>query len=321
MENKKLSMPLEKRIKKNYDLTPLTTFKIGGRAEFFVMVKNKKELIEAINWVKSKKLPLLFLAGGSNVLVTNKKICGLVIKISGENYSTKGNIISAWAGTGLSKLAKITVDHGLSGLEWALGLPGTLGGAVRGNAGAYGSDISARVAEAEAYDAIKGKLVKLNNQACGFSYRHSIFKQNKNLFIVNIKLKLSRGQTEDIKNLAEKNLSHRKLNNPKEPSAGCVFKNLEYKRLIKANRELADSLMVKGLFRGGKIGAGYFIDQLGLKGESRGGAKVSQKHANFIVNTGKATAKDVINLINFIKKKIKSHYKINLEEEIEFFGG
>lgn len=311
---------IEKSLKRNYDLTALTTFKIGGRAEFFVMVKNRRELIEAVSWAKIKKLPLSFFAGGSNILITKKKIRGLVIKISGEEYSVKGNIISGWVGTGLSKLAGITFDLSLSGLEWALGLPGSLGGAVRGNAGAYGSDMSGQVAEVEAYDRVKGKLVKLNNQDCTFSYRHSIFKENRNLFIVNIKLKLSRGRTAEIMNLAKKNLHNRRRTNPKEPSAGCIFKNLEYSKLIKQNYELAKDLADKGLFRGGKIGVGYLINQLGLKGQARGGAKISEKHANFIVNTGKATAKDVLSLINLIKKKVRNHYKINLEEEIECFG-
>lgn len=313
-------MTIEKSIKKNYDLTALTTFKIGGRAEFFVVVKNKRELIETLNWARAERLPLSFFAGGSNVLITKQRIRGLVIKISGEEYLIKGNLISAWAGTGLSRLVKITIDRGLAGLEWALGVPGSLGGAVRGNAGAYGSDISGQVVEAEACDTVSGRLVKFSHQACGFSYRHSRFKKNKKLIITKVKLKLNHGQPVEIKNLVKEHLHNRQQTNPKEPSAGCIFKNLEYEKLIKKNRELAEDLAAKKLFRGGKIGAGYFIDQLGLKGQARGGAKVSEKHANFIVNTGQAKAKDVIKLINLIKKKVKYHYKINLEEEIEYFG-
>jgi len=313
-------MIIEKNIKKNYDLTSLTTFKIGGRAEFFVAVKNMRELIESLNWAKDKKSRVLFFAGGSNILVTKNKIHGLVIKISGADYSVKGNIVSAWAGTGLAKLSGVAAGLGLSGLEWAAGIPGSIGGAVRGNAGAYGSEISGQVFGVEAFDANIGRLVKLNNQACDFSYRHSIFKEQKNLFIVNIKLKLNRRPADEVKNLAKKNLLNRKLTNPGEPSAGCIFKNLIYEKLAKQNLELAEDLSARGLFRGGKIGAGYLISELGLKGRARGGAKISGQHANFIVNTGRAKAKDVINLINLVKKKINNHYKINLEEEIEYFG-
>ena len=313
-------MGLENKIKKNYDLAPLTTFKVAGRAEFFVAVKNKRQLIAALNWAEAEKLPVWFFSGGSNILFSGKKIKGLVIKISGEQYSIKGQVISAWAGTGLTKLAKAAGERGLAGLEWAYGVPGSLGGAVRGNAGAYGNEIARAVIEAAAYDFKKNKFVRLSNRACGFSYRQSIFKQKKNLIILNVKLKLNPGQAAEIKKMAGVNFHHRLATKPKQPSAGCIFKNLEYKNLLKENPALAQALAAKGLVRGGKIGVGYLIDQLGLKGKTCGHAKVSQLHANFIINTGKATAADIKSLINLIKKKIKNKYKINLEEEIQYFG-
>lgn len=312
-------MQIEKQIKKNFDLTPFTTFRIGGQAEFFVIVRNKEELLEAIKWAKVKRAPINILAGGSNILIVRKKIKGLVIKIAGENYSIKNNYLSCWAGTGLTKLAKISAAEGLTGMEWSFGIPGSAGGAVRGNAGAYGLDMSSAVAEIEAYDLIKNQFVKINHQACGFSYRGSAFKKKKNLLIVQVKLKLAKGKPEQIKNLSRKNFNHRFETLPKDPSAGCVFKNLRYKDIIKQNKKLAEGLAAKGLVRGGKIGAGYLIDQLGLKGEKAGGAEVSVKHANFIINTGKAKPKDVIKLINLIKRKIKHKYKIKFEEEIQYF--
>jgi len=308
-------------IKKNYDLALLTTFKVSGRAEFFVAVKNKRELLAALNWAEATKLPVWFFSGGSNILFSGNQVKGLVVKISGERYSVKGRVISAWAGTGLTKLAKAAGERGLAGLEWAYGVPGSLGGAVRGNAGAYGSEIARAVIEVVAYDFKKNKFVKLNNRACRFGYRQSIFKQKKNLIILNLKLKLNQGQPEEIKNLSQRNFHHRLTTKPKQSSAGCIFKNLEYKKVLKANRALALELADEGLVRDGKIGVGYLIDQLGLKGETCGGAKVSQLHANFIVNTGKATAADIKSLINLVKKEIKNKYKINLEEEIQYFGG
>jgi len=307
-------------IKKNYELAPLTTFKVSGRAEFFVAVKNKRELLAALNWAEAAKLPVWFFSGGSNILFSGNQVKGLVIKISGERYSIKGRVIAAWAGTGLTKLAKAAGEQGLTGLEWAYGVPGSLGGAVRGNAGAYGSEIASAVTQAAAYDFKKNKFVKLTNRACRFGYRQSIFKQNKNLIILHVKLKLNSGEPAEIKNLAGANFHHRLATKPKQPSAGCIFKNLEYKNLLKANPALARELAAKGLVRGGKIGVGYLIDRLGLKGKTCGGAKVSQRHANFIVNTGKATAADIKSLINLIKKEIKNKHKINLEEEIQYFG-
>ncbi len=306
-------------VKKNFDLAPLTTFRIGGQAEFFIIVKNRQEIIKAINWAKAERLPLAIFSGGSNILVVRKKIKGLVIKISGEDYSVKKNYITCWSGTSLFKLAKISGTAGLTGLEWSYGIPGSVGGAARGNAGAYGFEISDSVAEVEAYDLIKKKLIKLNNQDCRFNYRGSIFKRRKNLLIIGIKLRLAKGARRKIEALSRKNFKHRLDSNPEKPSAGCVFKNLEYEKVLRQNRRLAEDIMAKGLVKSGKIGAGYLIDQLGLKGKTVGGAKVSEKHANFIVNTGKARSEDVVKLINLIKMKIKQKYKINLEKEIQYF--
>ncbi len=311
-------MLIDKLIKKDFNLAPFTTFRIGGQAEFFLLVKNREELIEAINWAKAKKLPLTILAGGSNILITSKKIKGLVIKMSGEQYLIKKNYITCWAGTSLTKLSKICELAELAGLEWSFGIPGSVGGAVRGNAGAYGSNISDSIVEVEAYDLIKRKLIKLDKKSCGFSYRNSMFKKRKNLLIIGVKLKLVKGMAKKIKILSQKNFNHRFASNPKEPSAGCVFKNLEYKKIIRQNKELVEFLMAENLIRDGKIGVGYLIDQLGFKGKIIGGAKVSEKHANFIINTGKATSKDVIKLINLIKVKFKNKYRINLEEEIQY---
>ena len=312
-------MTIEKSIKKNFDLTPFTTFRIGGQAEFFLAIKNKPELVKAVAWAKAKKLPLNILAGGSNILIVRKKINGLVLKISGEHYLVKKNYITCWAGTGLSKLAKISAQAGLGGLEWGFGIPGSLGGAVRGNAGAYGGDISRRVIQVSVYDISKDKFIKLDNKACGFSYRHSLFKQNKNLIITEVRLKMKPGSPEEIKKIITNNLLHRLKRQPKWPSAGCIFKNLEYKKIIKQNKELAEVLASKGLVKGGKVGVGYLVDELKLKGKAVGGAKVSDQHANFIINTGQAQAKDIVRLINLIKRKITHKYKISLEEEIQYF--
>ncbi len=310
---------IDRLVKKNFDLAKFTTFRIGGKAEFFMIVKNKRELLDAVGWAEKRKSPISILGGGSNVLIARRKIKGLVLKIAGENYSVKKNNITCWAGMSLSKLSNISAAAGLAGLEWSFGIPGTVGGAVRGNSGAYGLCMSDAVEEVEAYDLVENKLIKLNNKACGFGYRDSVFKKRKNLLIAEVKLKLAKGKIGEIKSLSGKNFDYRFERLPKEPSAGCVFKNLEYKNIARKNKALAEDLAAKGLMKGGKIGVGYLIDQLGMKGKAIGGAKVSEKHANFIVNTGKAKAEDVIKLIKLIKNKIKNKYKINLEEEIQYF--
>lgn len=313
-------MNIEEKIKKNYDLTFFNTFHIRAKARYFVAIKNQDELVKALNWAEEKKLRIFILGGGSNILPVSPAIRGLVVKISGERRSVKGNYISAWAGSGLTKLARLAKQEGLSGLEWAYGIPGQLGGALRGNAGAYGGNLSDLVSEVKVYDLSKRIFIRLNKRACVFGYRDSIFKTNGNLIAVNVKLRLKPGKKSRIGALMKKNLKHRGEIQPRFPSAGCVFKNLKYAELARQNKNLARELKAKGLVRKEKIGVGYLIDQLGLRGESRGGAKISQEHANFIVNSGNASAADVIKLVNLVKNKIKNKYKINLEEEIQYFG-
>lgn len=313
-------MSIEDKIKKNYDLTFLNTFRLRGKARFFIEVKNKEEVIRAIGWAKKKQTPFYILGGGSNILIAKPLINGLVIRISGEDYKIKKNIIASWAGSALTKLSKAALDHRLTGLEWAWGLPGTLGGAVRGNAGAFGLDISKSVIEIEAYDSASDRLIKMNNKDCAFSYRGSLFKQNPNLVVLNIKLELKPGDKKEISDLAMANFNKRLIGYPKEPSAGCVFKNLHYENVFKENKELAETLKSQGRVKGEKIGTAYLIDQAGLKNQTKGKAKISDQHANFIMNMGEANAEDVIYLIKMAKKKIKEKYNIDLEEEVQYFN-
>ncbi|MDO8592438.1 MAG: UDP-N-acetylmuramate dehydrogenase [bacterium] len=310
----------EIKISKNFDLTFFNTFRLSAKAQFFVIVKNEDELLAAARWAKAKGLPLAVIGGGSNILLAGKLVKGLVIKISGEKYSVNGNYLSAWAGTSLAKLVKAAESASLSGLEWAVGVPGHLGGAVRGNAGAYGSDIGGQAAAVKVYDLNRGAFFKLKKSRCGFGYRDSVFKQDNSLLIVEADLMMKPGNKAEIRRLTRKNMRHRLQIQPKQPSAGCVFKNLEYDKLLSLNKNLALELRTKGLVRAGKIGVGYLINQLGLKGLSRGHAKISETHANFIVNTGQASSADVDRLIKFVKNRVKIKYKINLEEEIQHFG-
>lgn len=313
-------MTVESKIKNNYDLAALTTFKIGGRAEFFLEIKTAAELISALKWSKRNNIQVRWFAGGSNILVKDGKISGLVIKIKMADLKIDGNNLVGGAGLTLAKAVKAALANSLSGLEWAAGIPGTVGGAIRGNAGAFGQTIGQAIESVEAIDLKKLSLVCFNREQCEFSHRNSIFKERSELIIYRVRLSLVRGQLESIKNQIVNHLKYRANSQPQEPSAGCIFKNLEYKKVIKQNKKLAEDLAAKGLVRGGKIGVGYLIDQLGLKGKTVGGAKISEKHANFIVNTGKASAQDVKKLINFIKKKVNGKFKIKLEEEIQYFG-
>lgn len=285
-------------IKKNVALAEYTTFKIGGPAKYFFAVKNKNEVIKAIEWAKNKNLPFFILGGGSNLLVSDKGYNGLVIKIQNsnlkiQNYNSKSKIICE-AGRPLSSLVEEAAKNNLTGIEWAVGIPGTVGGAIRGNAGAFEGSIADAVKLVEALDIKTAETRFLKNKDCRFSYRDSIFKKNKNLVIISAEFEFLKGVREKIKEKIKEHLDYRNQRHPKRPSAGSIFKNPE------------------GFF------ARNLILECGLGGRIIGGAKISKEHPNFIVNLGGGRAKDVLKLIKLIKDKVKNKFGIKLEEEIQF---
>ena len=287
----------DKIFQKNVLLKNYTTYKIGGPAKYFLIVKNKEDLIEATKLAKELKLPVFILGGGSNVLVLDKGFNGLVIKMENSKIDFSGqNSVYVEAGVNSAKLVKFTIDNSLSGVEWFAGIPGTVGGAIYGNAQAFGVKISDSVKTVEALDLKKGKIVNLSNKQCKFSLKNSIFKRNKNLIIISAVLKLKKTKKEDIEAKVKEHISYRKKWHPiKFPSAGSVFVNP-------------------------KITASSLIENCGLKGKKIGKAQISLQHANFIVNLGGAKAKDVLALIKLAKQKVKKTFNINLEQEVQQLG-
>jgi len=302
-------------LKKNVSLKNYTTFKIGGPANYFFEAKNKEDLIKAIITAKKFKLPFFILGGGSNLLVSDEGFKGLVIKILFSKSYFLNSQISAEAGTILGQLISATSNTGLTGLEWAAGIPGTVGGAIYGNAGAFKKSMKNIVREVEVFDLKNKKIKILKNKDCKFGYRDSIFKQAnsatlglrprgmrmrpceyKNLIILSAKLKLKKGNKKKIEKRIKEYLNYREEKQPLNlPSAGSIFKN------------------PKGFF------AAKLIEKCNLKGKKIGKAQISEKHANFIVNLGGGKAKDVKKLINLAKKKVKEKFGITLEEEIKIF--
>jgi len=296
--------------KKNIPLAPYTTFKIGGPAKYFFEAKNSGDLIKAVKSAKKAKVPFFILGGGSNILVSDKGFDGLVIKIqntrlacpSGRRagrqakYEIQDTRILADAGALLSKLVDESMKRGLIGLEWAAGIPGTAGGAVRGNVSAFGTSMSDVVKSVEALKMTELRIKNYESGECKFEYKESAFKHNKDI-ILSVELGLEKGDRKESKKKIEEYLAYRDKHQPLEyPSAGCVFKNPSGQH------------------------AGYLIEQCELKGKKIGNAMISKKHANFIVNIGNAKAKDVKKLIDLCKEKVKEKFKIKLEEEIEYLG-
>ena len=304
-------------VKKNILLKNYTTFKIGGPAKYFFVAKNKEDLIRAISVAKKinpspfpkgdrVKLPFFVLGGGSNLLVSDKGFNGILIKIRNTKYEIpacpagrQNTKIMAEAGVMLGELVNILAKTELSGLEWAAGIPGTVGGAIFGNAGAFNKSMKDVVKSVEALEVKneKCKVKNFKNRDCKFSYRDSIFKNNKNLIILSVTLQMKRGDKKEIENKIKKNLEQRNKTQPLNfPSGGSIFKN------------------PPGFF------AGELVKRCGLKGKKVGNVKISEKHSNFIVNLGNGKAKDVIKLIKLIKQKVKKKFGVTLEEEIQFLG-
>ena len=213
-------------VQKNILLKNYTAFKIGGPAKYFFAAKTKEDLIKAVITAKKLKLPFFILGGGSNLLVSDKGFQGLVIKTQNTKYQILNTKIFAEAGIVLGQLVNIAMKAGFTGLEWAAGIPGQVGGAVCGNAGAFGGSMNDIIKEVEVFDTKQQKIKILKNKDCKFNYRGSIFKKNKNLIILSTTLQLKKGNKEAIKNRIQKNLKKRKTLQPVNfPSAGSVFKN------------------------------------------------------------------------------------------------
>ena len=258
------------KLRENVFLKNHTTFKIGGPARYFFEATTQEEIIEAIKWAKEKAMPFFILGGGSNLLVDDKGFDGLVIKLQTTNYKLQtNNIIYVEAGVKLSELVRISLENGLSGMEWAAGIPGiTVGGSVRGNAGAFGQQISDIVKEVVVFDATELKIKKVKLKDCAFDYRESVFKRNQNFVILSALFILKRTNKKVLKKEINFVLNYRRSNHPYEPSAGSIFKN--QKLDIKNQKLMLKFPETKKFKSKGKIPAVYFIEQCGLKGKTIG---------------------------------------------------
>ena len=239
----------------------------------------------------------------------------MVIKVNIGDFKIEGARMTAGASALMADLVTAAVDQGLAGLEWAGGLPGTLGGAIRGNAGCFGGEMKDVVSEVTALEA-SGREVVFKNSDCGFGYRHSKFKEEK-LIVVEAVLNLNKNKSK--KELAQEVQSHidyRQARQPLEfPSCGSVFKNIPVARVLPALAEQFAGVIKIDPFP--VIPVAAVLDELGLKGYSIGGAQIAEKHPNFIINRGQAASADILALVNFVKNEVKQKFGIDLETEIE----
>ncbi len=303
-------------IKENVFLSEFTTIKIGGPADYFFIAENKNDLMEAVLYAKNNDLPFFVLGGGSNVLFPDEGYRGVVIKIQSSECRVLNFDIYVEAGVELKKIIEFALENFLTGLEWAAGIPGSVGGAIYGNAGAFGSAIADSAKEIEAVNVNSGEIIKFSKDKCLFSNKETIFKKRKELIIVSAVFNLEKGDKEEIQKRIKENISYRSKNHPLDfPSAGCAFKNVKSQII---NHELPQKFTeLKEFNKKAMIPASYLIDKCGLKGKKIGNAKISEKHANFIINMGVAKATDVLELIKIAKAEVKNKFGVELEEEIQ----
>ena len=289
----------KKNILKNESMSKHTSLKIGGEADYFIKIETVEQLKKTLNLAKKYNMPITIVGNGTNLLVREGGIRGLVIKLELNKFKIKKNsneiLITVEAGMTLSALSQIALKEELEGLEFLSGIPGTIGGALRMNAGAYGKEMKDIVVKSRfmTYD---GKIKNLSLKEHEFRYRDSIFSKLEGIIIETV-IKVNSGKRENIENLMnEYSISRKKTQPLDQPNAGSTFKRVE-----------------------GKITA-KLIDECGLKGFTVGDAEISTKHAGFIINKGNATSTDVLKLVEHVKKQVKEKFNENIELEILVLG-
>lgn len=303
----------------NENMKNHTSFKIGGPAEFFIKADNIEQIKGVLKIAKENNIPLKVIGNGTNILVKDNGIKGIVLKINLTNIQIQTNeykkqnseqlnmvaeeqevynkqvIVTVGAGVSLSMLAQILMKQSISGFEFASGIPGTIGGAITMNAGAYGKEFKDIVLQTKYMDT-QGNIYTIENKQHNFEYRNSIFKNNEYIILETVLLLNQLEDNELIKQKMQDLLAQRKEKQPSNPSAGSTFK------------------------RGNDFITAKLIDESNLKGYSIGGAQVSEKHAGFIINVGNATAKEVIELIEHVKQTVNQKFNKKIELEIEIIG-
>lgn len=327
-------------IKERIPLSRYTNYHIGGPARYFAAAKTLEDVQEAIRFAKEKDSPYFILGGGTNLLISDKGFDGLVIAMRNAYISSKPNLrrkmamktesvfakseelqanepvmIRVDAGVEFGDLVDFALARGLQGVEWAAGIPGHVGGAIRGNAGAFGGELGNNIEEVYAITP-EGTLETFSKKNCDFAYRSSLFKARPGMVVVGALLRLTAGDKLMLLKKAEDLRAWRRAKHPLEyPNCGSVFKRIALDDiklgLWKKYPDMRDAI------RDGQVATAYFIDKCGLKNARIGDAEVSDKHPNFIVNLGNAKAEHVLMLVNHVKHEVRKKFGITLEEEPE----
>ncbi len=309
---------------KNVILANYSRYKIGGPADYFCEVTSKEELLNALDeWKKvstafpKTKQQIYILGDGTNLLISEKGFSGLVVHNLIKGIKMNGEEVTVGSGVSTAELLDFCIKNSLTGLEWAGGLPGTIGGAVRGDAGAFGGETKDAVLEVLSLNLKTLKEETRDKWGCTFAYRYSIFKteEAKDEIILAVTLSLKKGKQAEIKKLIQQKIDYRNERHPMEfPSIGSTFKNVKVDKISEELRKSLENSIKIDPFP--VIPAAKFLIMAGVKGKRIGDAQIAEKHPNFIINLGGAKSQDVRGLIKFAKDKVKRQFGVNLEEEI-----
>lgn len=306
-------------LKKNVSLAQYTSFAIGGPADYLIEVAGPLEIAEAIEFAEREKIPYFVLGGGTNVLFSDAGYRGLVMRVAGGGVSVQGAVLQAGAGVPLQSVIETARDHGLTGIENMAGIPGSFGGAVRGNAGAFGTEIGRVVKRVKAFNRETGMVQELTREQSQFGYRQSLFKKDPSLIILSAEIQLTEGgEVKVIGRAMEKTKALRESKHSQTAKcAGSFFMNP-----VVADQKLREEFTkdTGTAPKDEKIPAGWLIDHVGLRGKRIGGAIVSDQHPNYLVNTENATAEDIIMLASLIKRKVRDELRVQLREEVQMVG-
>ena len=301
------------RFRRNFPLAPLSTFRMGGRGQLLCAVSTPKELIAGVLAARWAKLPYHILAGGSNVVFPDDELEGILIRLCGGKSHFDGRRCLVDAGVELAEVIRQSLRRGLQGLETLSGIPGTVGGAIVGNAGAYGHSISEVVEKVEIFD---GRGVRwLTRPQCRFAYRQSVFKQ-KPYLVLRALLKFRSGDRAALQKTSRDIIRlRRKKYKPGLRCPGSFFKNVLVKDVGRRSLARVDrSKIIEG-----KIPAGYLLEEVGAKGMRRGGIVIADFHGNLFINRGHGTARDVRRLADLLRARVQQKFGITLQEEIRYF--
>ncbi len=292
-----------------------TRFGIGGPAAVYAETPDEQAFIAALEIARSSRAEYSVIGSGTNLIVSDAGFPGIVLRFTSSGISSRGVSVQADAGAELQALVDYTIDHGLQGIETMTGIPGSVGAAIYGNAGAYGHSINERVRQVRFFDG--ATIRKFGNAECEFHYRESVFKRHKDWIIFSTDLDMNTAPAEDLRKTAGDILKIRLEKYPASMKcAGSIFKNLILAELPDAVQRQVPERVI----REGKVPSAYFLEQVGAKGIRNGGIRVAEYHANLIYNEGQGTARELCEVIADLKARVKEKFGLQLEEEVQYVG-